>query len=568
MRRLKGRGLGLPKAIAFFVSTIWSAGPAFAYKFETAPEWDVNFDNTVQYTVGWRMQDPDSKIANHPAFYQGDAKFQKGDVVTNRIQDLIELQAVYKGRMGIRVSGSVWKDWAYDDNVEVPETIKAFYRNNGLSESAACSYENCKYSDYTKKYYMQGGELLDAFVFANTEIGDTPVYAKLGRLAQYWGNSFFFGFSNIAYSQSPVDFVKAFANPGSEVKELFLPRKQVLLATELSPEVSAAFQYFYEYRPNRYPESGTYLGFFDPLFNGPQLNTGFSSTNRNDGIVEPEDNNDNFGVKIGWSPSWLGGDLGFYYRQFDEVQPWMALINPKTDNLYNPVNEKAKLVGVSLEKSFGLLSMGLELNQRRDTALHTVALAKTDKGASGTLTNLIANAFVQLGSSPFWDSGILIGEASYTHLDSVTGNPHLYNGVGTANCRENGTAAPGSWRDGCATNNALALAVLFEPQWLQVAPGLDLALPMSYTWGAHGNPAYAASPFYANGTNLYSIGVKATYQSKNSMTLQYNGYRWRPNGTAQPFGPSVPESYAGFGGAGAPSLNDRGWLQLSLKTSF
>ncbi|MCK9284132.1 MAG: DUF1302 domain-containing protein [Rhodocyclaceae bacterium] len=557
------------KVATLVVSACCTAATAHAFKFETAPDWEVNLDNSIAYSMGWRMQEQDSRILNHTIFSAGDAKFSKGDMVTNRISDLIEFQAVYQGKMGFRTSASIWKDFAYNDNVKLSPAVST-------ALGGATSYTNNKYSNTTKRYFMEGGEFLDAFVFLNAEVGGTPVYAKAGRLTQYWGNSFFFGFSNIAYSQSPIDYIKGFSQPGSEIKELFMPRKQILLAADISPELSVAAQYFFEYRPNRYPEAGTYLGFFDILFNGPQMAIPVGLIHNN-GIKNPKNNNGNWGLKVSWAPDWVGGDLGFYYRQFDEVHPWLAGIDPSTTAggaatmaLFNPVAQKAKLFGISFEKSFGLLSLGLELNQRRHTALYSFPLLAADEGARGTITNFIANTLVQVGTTPLWDSGIFIAELSYTHLNSVTSNAGAYFGLGTANCLKNFAGPGGTWRDGCATNNSLAIAMLFDPQWLQVYPGIDIDMPMSYTWGAHGNPAYAASPFYAQGTNIYSIGVKATYQQKHSLSLTYSGYNWRTNGTGDTpaFQGVGTQAYSGFGGAGAPSLNDRGWLQLQYKTSF
>ncbi|HSV71485.1 MAG TPA: DUF1302 family protein [Methylibium sp.] len=548
------------QAVAVMGVAVGAAAPAMAFRLDTPPEWAVNLDTSLQYTAGWRAQDRDPLIANHLFFSQGDYKFaDQGDMVTNRVQGLVEFQGIYKGQMGFRVSGSAWKDFAYDDKA---------HQNPGYG--AINAYTGGRYSDYTKRYFLQGGEFLDAFVFANGKLGDTPVYAKVGRLSQYWGNAFFFGFSNIAYSQSPIDYIKGFSQPGSEVKELFLPRNQVSLTADLAPNLSVTGQYFLEYRPNRYPEAGTYLGFFDILFNGPQGTgalAGFGIT-ENDHMVEPPDNNRNYGIKVSWAPEWAGGDLGFYYRQLDEVDPWPALVNPATGHLQSTFAEKTKLIGISYERSFGLVSTGFELNQRRHTALNSAGLAPSNQGARGNLTNFIANAFVQLGSTPLWDAGILLAEISYTQLNSVTSNEALYNGVGTANCRRNGTAAPGSYRDGCSTKRALAFATLFTPQWLQVWPGVDLELPISLTMGLKGNAAYRAGGFYAEDSRIYSVGLKAIYNSKTSLALQYNGYYWKPHGQADNgLGAGLP-AYAGFGGNGPVSLNDRGWLQLTLKSSF
>ena len=306
-------------------SLLCAAGVAQAHKFETGGHWDINLDTSLQYTLGVRAQQRDDKIGNHPFFAEGDYKFDRGDLVTNRVQGILEFQGTYKRQAGFRLSGSAWKDFAYNDEVKT---------NPNPAFSTFLSYPDGHYSSTTKKYHIQGGELLDAFVFGNTKLGDTPVYAKLGRFTQQWGNSFFFGFSNIAYSQHPVDYIKAFSQPGSEVKELFLPRTQILATAELSPELSISGQYFFEFRENRFPEGGTYLGPFDILYGGPQsggalagLFGGPVSAGR---VDRPKNVNNNFGLKLTWSPAWAHGDLGFYLRQFDEVQPWPLLISKMT----------------------------------------------------------------------------------------------------------------------------------------------------------------------------------------------------------------------------------------------
>lgn len=558
--------------VALIGATVAGGGVAEAREFPLGEDWVLSLDNSLQYTAGVRTQARNSNIGNQLFFSQGDYKFNQGDLITSRIQDLIELQAVRSRDLGIRVTGSLWYDPAYDDVARTNPSNPAYA---GLN-----TYPSGHYGSYTRRFFLRGGELLDAFVFANTEIAGIPTYLKLGRLTQQWGNAFFFGFSNIAYSQHPVDFIKGFSQPGSEVKELFLPRTQAMLTATLTPELSVSGQYFFEFRPNRYPEAGTYLGFFDILYNsaGPGALAPLGLT-RNDGMVIPGDKisrddsfylHNDFGVKVAWSPSWAGADLGFYFRQFDEVDPWLALINPSTGAIQNTFAQHTKLLGLSLQKSFGSVSTGFEVSTRFGTALQTASLVPANKGATGTLTNGIANSMIQLGSSPLWNTGVLIAEVSYTHLHEVTGNRSLYNGVDGPNCFKSNNPAlgPGSWKDGCATDDAVHAAVLFIPQWQQVFPGFDFEMPISITSGLYGNAAYRAGAFYAQGSYIYSVGVKTTYHSRHSASLAYNGYYWRPGAVADNGLGAGQNAYAGFGGNGPVSLNDRGWVQLQLKTSF
>src|SRR6266705_2322945 len=114
-----GRNPGSLKAVAVGLAALCAASAAQAYKFDTDSDWDINFDNSLQWTMGWRAQSLNPKIGNNLAYSQGDYKFpNEGDMVTNRFQDLIELQAVYKKNQGFRLSGSVWNDFAYNDDAK------------------------------------------------------------------------------------------------------------------------------------------------------------------------------------------------------------------------------------------------------------------------------------------------------------------------------------------------------------------------------------------------------------------------------------------------------------------
>lgn len=544
--------------LAATVSAACAGGAAQAHTFEAGPDWKVNLDNSVMYTTGWRAQAINPYVANHPFFHQGETRFDKGDMVTNRIQDLMEFQAIYQDQFGVRVTGSAWKDWAYKDKVPGNPKLLAM----GLNDYPG------GISDYTKRYHYQGGELLDAFVFGSVKLGDVALHAKAGRLTQFWGNAFYFGFSNIAYGQAGVDNIKGFSQPGSELKELFLPRKQVLLSADISPELSIALQYFFQFGANRYPEGSTYFGAGDFTYKGPTSVPALASYAGGPVTAgtenAPKDNNGNFGVKVAWSPAWAKGDIGLYYRVLDDPHPWALFdINASATggSVHLDYAQKVKLFGASYERTFGSVSTGFEVSYRQNTGLNSVLGNFTpgvpSRGATGDVVNLIANALVQLGSTPLYDTGLFIAELSQTHLVKVSANESMYNGVGHAAC------AGGSKWTGCSTRNSTALWMMFEPQWLQVFPGVDLSMPTSYAWGARGLPAYAAGAFYAQGTGIYNIGVKALVDGKHSITLSYNGLNWRSGDiVAGPVGPMYGT------GTGAHALKSRDWVSLSFKTSF
>ena len=559
-------------------ATRWSAacaillacGTAHAYTFQTPSDWQVEWDNTATYNLGVRAQNPNPSIANNPIFQASDHKFgSAGDVVTNRVSLLSELNVIYATNYGFRVSASGWDDFAYNDTVNTAPGNFA----PGLPYSSISSYAGNRYTSYTSKYYSSGAQLLDAFVFANPTIGDVPVYLKVGQLTQYWGNALFFGFQGISYSQGSIDGIKGASAPGTQVKELFIPRKQIALDIQPRSDLDIGLQYALGFDANRLPEGGTFLGPADFLFNGPNQFFLGAAPSPNGFVpfllpagttTKPSGTHGNYGVKVEWSPAWLAGTAGLYYRRFDETQPWAPLFDfgaAGPTDYHLAYNRGVQLFGAALNKTIGNVSAGFEVSYRKGTALNSTpnpAVPIESEGAKGNSLNVIANAIVPLGTTPLYNSATLLAEMAYTRLLSVTSNAALYNGEGYQGC------GPGQDRwDGCSTRDAVAMAFVFTPTWQQVFPGVDLSMPISCTFGVKGNAATLAggSP---QGSYNYSVGLNATVRGKYTVALAYNGSYARSKGYT--LGPNGQSYYAG--GNGPFALNDRSWVSLTLQAGF
>lgn len=548
---------------------------ASAVELDAGSDWTIRWDNTVSYNLGVRAQRINDNIGNHPALAQGDYSYRRGDVVTNRVSDLMEFDAQNKGGWGGRVSASLFKDFAFHDDVRTNPGELA----PGVPYSALGSYTGNRFSDYTRRHYKQGATLLDAFAYSNFKLGERDASFFAGRLTKFWGNTVFFGPLGISYSQNAADNIKASFAPGTEAKELAIPREQLFLSTQITPELAAEAQYFLAFKGNLLPEGGTYLSFADFLTRGPQggaLTQSFG-LGQHGPELKPKDINDNFGLKLAWAPSELRGAVSAYYRQFDETQPWMPMLryDPSTfaaQDYHLSYARKVKLIGLSVEKQLGAYSIGAELSHRRGTALSSSPFNPTDplgqEGARGNVTNFLVNTVGGLTRTPLWDTGIFLAELGYTRLNSVKSNAAMFNSV------DNRAACPtGSKWDGCATKNAWVFAGLFKPQWLAVWPSVDLAMPIFVMHGLRGNAASLGVPVNERVT-IYTIGLEANFQQKYLVTLQYNGYHAKPNGLTNagaPFGvpngtPGFPSFYAG--GNGTWMYNDKGWVSLTVKASF
>ncbi|MDZ4321922.1 MAG: DUF1302 family protein, partial [Phenylobacterium sp.] len=73
------------------VAVMGAASGAMAMSFDVGnPDISLRWDNTLRYNLGVRMEEQDSKIMNNPNYDESNGKFDKGDIVTNRLDLLSE----------------------------------------------------------------------------------------------------------------------------------------------------------------------------------------------------------------------------------------------------------------------------------------------------------------------------------------------------------------------------------------------------------------------------------------------------------------------------------------------
>lgn len=536
-------------SLALAVAACSAASQSFAFSIDVGnPDFDIRLDTTAKYTAGWRVEGRDSKLANHQNRDEGNYRFDKGDQILNRVDVLSEMDVIYKRRYGFRVSASGWYDNAYKDGKiqQSPEVEGAGWDS---------SYDNDRDSRLVKRFYHgPSGEILDAFVFANMDIGGTPLNIKAGRHTVYWGSATFDFFGQgINYGQAPMDTRKSTQVPGTTAKETFLPVNQISFQSQVLPTVSIAGQYFLDWKPTRFSEGGTYFGGTDFLFHGPDrfpLAPGYSVRRIDD--LEPDDKHGSFGLNAMWMPEALrGGSLAVYYRQFDDPAPWLAPqvdVDAGTYRLVYP--EDIKMLGVGLNMNMYGASVGADLSFRKDAPLIATGInPANNEGPRGETMHLLMNFVKGLPSTALWDTGTVIGELSYSHLIDVTHNEDFFNGEGYG-CQTDRD-------DGCATKNFWGVGLQFNPQWLQVFPGVDLSLPITARYGLGGNGSTSMSG--NEGHYNYSVGLAADIYQRHKVTLTYsdthNDINDVVNGVA-------------VSGNGGYANNDRGWVSLSLQTSF
>ncbi len=586
------------------------AGDAAAFEIDTGnPDIEMRWDNTIRYSLGRRVQGQDSAILGNPNADDGDRNFSNDSIVTTRFDLLTELDLVWQKNFGGRVSAAAWWDPAYN-SLDDTSTATANTLVSGVPVAG-------QLSPYTSRYAKGvSSEWLDAFAFANFDVGGVPVKIRAGQHTVYWGESLFLGglVHGIAYSQNSVDLAKGLATPGTEAKEFFRPRGGLTIQAQPAQDLVLAGQWFYNWQAVRLPESGSYLSSTDFLnFGGDSLIVGPDQRLWNTQGIPPSRYSasiGDFGLAARWSPEALDGTLGFYYRNATDILPQL-IVTPGVQTLPSPqacqsvggqplaptsptpclINRAATNVGelqnfgkvgtyqtaygkdihiygVSLAKQIAGVSMGAEVSYRQNmpllsdpvaalpaplAAVVPGAIATTaipadgdTPGALGSTWHGVLNAIAVVPKTALFDTADLLTELTWMHVSSVTQNEAVYRGrAGYV-----GVDKPTSWYAGLAIN--------FTPTWFQVFPGVDLKLPLTWAAGLGGT---AATLFGGNkNAGTWSAGLGAEIYHKYFVNLSYIGYYGKNDTAANGAATTFAGPFAG--------LADRGWVSLTLKTTF
>ncbi len=306
------------RLLALSVSSAISS-QAHAFQFETPDDWNIRWDNTFKANVVSRVAKQDKDVYTIQGASQSNPDDTNGwwladdsdlsvdrsnlGLVSTRLDVLSELDVVFRRDFGFRVSGSAWYDPQYEDSDHPEDRIYTW---------ASPSVDPGEYTDEAKDLHYLGGELLDAFVFANVEIGDTILGVRAGRHTIYWGNSLLSlgAVSGIGGAMATLDFAKALSVPGTEAKELFMPSNKISAVFQPTNNLTLNAYYSLEHQRYRVPETGTY---FSPA-EGLSDNTEFIT-------LPPGDPGDEFrtGFK-GYGDEDSDDEFGFNLQYF--IEPW------------------------------------------------------------------------------------------------------------------------------------------------------------------------------------------------------------------------------------------------------
>ncbi|RFO96706.1 hypothetical protein DIC66_11865 [Rhodoferax lacus] len=169
--------------------------------------------------------------------------------------------------------------------------------------------------------------------------------------------------------------------------------------------------------------------------------------------------------------------------------------------------------------------------------------------ARGNSLHLNLSAIALLGGNALWDGASLVGEVAYNQLLDVTHRPAF------------GPTAPNPL-NATHTDSATAIRMVFQPEFFQVLPNVDLQVPIGLGYGLSGRSSIVAlSP---EGGGDFSLGLNATinrsWKAALTMTHYFGEGGTAPSPTTNPktaTSASYKQIYA-----------DRDFIAFTLQTTF
>lgn len=362
------------------------SAPVSAFQFYMG-DVEASFDTTLTAGASWRVEDRDNRqlaqgnmqpFGSTPSavntgkgsssnnFDDGNWNFDKGDTYSKVVKGTSELLVSYENYGGF-IRGRYWYDFQLKDG------NMAF---DDAGQQRLLSVDGDKNAS--------GGELLDAYVWGDFELGEMPLNMRLGRQVVSWGEStFIFNGINVI---NPVN-VGAIRAPGAEVKDALMPVNMFYSSLGVTENVTVEGYVQLEWEKTEIDDCGTFFSTNDfvadgcgPVLLAGQLPDAIAYDN---GYIAPRladkeaDDTDQFGLAVRWYvPELNDTELGFYFVQYHSRVPLISGVVADIDNGGNfpsyfiDYPEGLQMYGVSFNTSTESgYSIGGEISYKKDLPL-------------------------------------------------------------------------------------------------------------------------------------------------------------------------------------------------------
>lgn len=341
-------------------------GSASAFTFDTESV-SGSFDSTISMGMGIRAQSPACNLVVSGATGsgapsgcttalgvgdQGNINYKKGDAFTTYLKGTHELLV------------KLPDDWKFMGRVSWLKDFSASNTTGYVSAATGPNGYTTSLSDEARDDLKLKARVLDLWVSKEFSIGEQRARVRVGNQVISWGESLFLP-GGINQTNS-MDIMRL-SQPGTQLKEVFLPAPIVSFATGLGNGVNVEAYVQGKWNDSYFPPTGSYwsqvngLGKGDAAYGLPKRNTKDSGQ---------------YGAAVRWQPADTQLSLGVYAMAYHDKVPQLSFANgPEW-----VFAEDRKMFGISANAPVGDWSIGTELSYRPKDA---VSLNPNATGCAG-----------------------------------------------------------------------------------------------------------------------------------------------------------------------------------------
>lgn len=480
---------------------------SFAMNFKPAEGITIDWDTTVKYGAIWRAKDQDPALVADPTRDDGNRNFNKGSLVSNRLNVTTEMNINYERKYGMFARARSY----FDD---------AYHHSNDNDSPATVNHTSTAYNEFTratKKIQGDKSEMLDYFVYGNFLIGGNNLNARLGSQVVSWGESLFVA-GGISTAQSPADATQL-SIPGVELKDIFLPTQQLLLQYNLNDTMSLEGYYQFEWAKSRAPAAGSFFSVIDAVdYGGEYFAPGFAQR----GNDKAASDDGQFGLAFRYLAEDLNNtDFGFYYINYHDKLPYFNLADmPNSYSL--GYQENIKLYGMSFGTVIGSTNVGAEYSYRDGMAV----LGASNNLVIANTSQLNISGIHVFGTNPLADDAVLTAEVGYNYVHDV----------------DQAQLASGD-------KDHWGFGAKLDLTYYNIFPSIDLVIPIIWNHNLAGDTTgdIAVLGTFDDDKDVISIGANFTYQKNLKIEARYTDF---------------------IGDASDDLQSDRDFYSISAKYSF
>jgi hypothetical protein len=346
-----------------------AAGTAHAFTFEFEGG-KGSFDSTLSVGTGIRMKDVDCTLVT--ASPSGNGAPAGCLAPTSALGDQGDLNYAKHDRFTTYLKGS------HELLLKLPSDFTLLARANWVRDFS--STDTTGYTSATTPPTVVDGQaddarqelrfkarLLDLWVSKSFAVGDQQARVRVGNQVVSWGESLFLpGGIN---STNAIDVMRL-SQPGTQLKEVFLPAPIASIASGLGNGLNAEAYVQARWNANYLPPTGSYWSNANGLGKGHEAY----------GLVEGQaKNGGQWGAALRYQPQGTQLNLGLYAMNYHDKGPQFSTNVEGTGAVGWAYPENRRLYGISANFPVGDWAIGTELSYRPKDA---VALNAAVSGCS------------------------------------------------------------------------------------------------------------------------------------------------------------------------------------------